>query len=52
MNDKPNLEYLAQDEWSGSQCDIAPDTCWIDDETGEHVNAETGARTAFHAGAA
>jgi hypothetical protein len=37
-------------EWSGSLCPKAPDTCWIDDETGEHVCAVSGARTARHPG--
>lgn len=35
-------------EWSGRQCDVAPDTCWIDDTTGEHVNAYTNQRTPEH----
>lgn len=35
-------------EWSGSPCDRAPDNCWIDDETGEHVNATTCERTPAH----
>lgn len=34
--------------WSGGQCQIAPDACWIDDVTGEHVDAETGERTKEH----
>lgn len=32
-------------EWSGSPDPAAPDTHWIDDATGERVNAETGERT-------
>ena len=39
------LEPILPSEWSGSLCPIAPDTCWIDDVTGEHVNAHTGQRT-------
>lgn len=35
-------------EWSGAQCEVAPDSCWVDDDTGEHVNAVTGARTRTH----
>jgi hypothetical protein len=33
-------------EWSGSLCPIDPDNYWIDDKTGERVNAVTGERTA------
>lgn len=33
-------------EWSGSPCPIDPDNFWIDDETGERVNATTGERKA------
>ena len=42
--------YLRPDsrQWSGSPCPIAPDTCWVDDATGEHVNALTGARSKEH----
>lgn len=32
-------------EWSGSPDPDDPDNFWIDDETGERVNAETGERT-------
>lgn len=32
-------------EWSGSPCPADPDNFWIDDETGERVNAATGERT-------
>lgn len=35
-------------EWSGSCCPRDPDNCWIDDATGEHVNATTGERTRQH----
>lgn len=35
-------------EWTGSQCPIAPAECWIDDATGEHVNASTGHRSTNH----
>ena len=31
-------------EWSGSPAPEAPDTWWVDDATGEYVNAETGER--------
>lgn len=36
-------------EWSGADCDVEPGECWIDDVTGEHVNATTNERTAQHA---
>lgn len=32
-------------EWSGSPDPEDPDNFWIDDETGERVNAHTGERT-------
>lgn len=32
-------------EWSGSQDPADPDNYWIDDKTGERVNAWTGERT-------
>lgn len=35
-------------EWSGGLCPVAPDTCWIDDVTEEHVCAYTGKRTSEH----
>lgn len=35
--------------WTGACCHITPDECWIDDRTGEHVNARTGVRTPQHA---
>ena len=35
-------------EWSGGLCDITPDACWIDDATGEHVDATTGKRSTHH----
>lgn len=41
-------ECVQLPEWSGSLCPIAPDTCWIDDETGEHVSAITGIRSTVH----
>ena len=31
-------------EWSGSPDPLDPDNYWIDDETGERVNAITGER--------
>lgn len=31
-------------EWSGSPSPEAPDDWWVDDGTGEYVNAETGER--------
>ena len=31
-------------EWNGSPCPLDPDSFWVDDETGERVNAETGER--------
>ena len=33
-----------QKEWNGSQCPIDPDNFWIDDDTGERVNAISGER--------
>ncbi|MGK2884347.1 MAG: hypothetical protein ACSLE8_06160 [Rhodococcus sp. (in: high G+C Gram-positive bacteria)] len=32
--------------WSSSPCPLDPDNFWIDDATGERVNAKTGERTA------
>lgn len=32
-------------EWAGSPCPIDPDNYWIDDVTGERVDALTGERT-------
>lgn len=32
-------------DWSGSLCPIDPDNFWIDDKTGERVDARTGERT-------
>jgi hypothetical protein len=32
-------------EWTGSPCPHDPDNFWIDDKTGERVNAHTGERT-------
>ena len=34
--------------WSGSCCSVAPDSCWIDDVTNEHVDARTGQRSIEH----
>lgn len=36
-------------EWSGSPCPLDGDNFWMDDETGERVNAETGERTQYTA---
>ena len=33
-------------EWSGHPDPNDPDNFWIDDKTGERVNADTGERTA------
>lgn len=33
-------------EWAGSPCPVDPDNFWIDDATGERVNATTGERNA------
>lgn len=33
------------EDWSGSPCPKDPDNFWIDDKTGERVNAQTGERT-------
>ena len=46
-NDPETFEPL-DSEWSGSPCDVDPDNCWIDDDTGEHVCAATGKRSAHH----
>jgi len=35
-------------EWSGSECETSPGNCWIDDVTGEHVDALTCFRTVAH----
>lgn len=32
-------------EWSGSPCPADPDNFWIDDATGERVDARTGERS-------
>jgi hypothetical protein len=37
-----------ENEWSGTPCPDDPDNCWIDDETGEHVNAIDGTRSTTH----
>lgn len=42
------LEPVLPSGWSGGLCSTAPDTCWIDDVTGEHVDANTGQRTPEH----
>lgn len=31
-------------EWSGSPADEASDDYWVDDDTGEYINAATGER--------
>ncbi len=36
-------------EWSGSPDPTDPDNFWIDDDTGERINAHTGERTPSHA---
>jgi hypothetical protein len=36
--------YVAKKEWIGSPDPTDPDNFWIDDETGERVNAHTGER--------
>ena len=38
-------ERLNCEEWLGSPDPDDPDNFWIDDETGERVNAHTGERT-------
>ncbi len=38
---------LLREEWSGTPDPKDPDNFWIDDETGERVNAKTGERTVF-----
>ena len=35
-------------EWSGDPCPVAPDSCWIDQGTGEHVAAADGSRGVAH----
>lgn len=35
-------------KWSGAECPIDPSNCWVDDATGEHVNAHTNDRTSTH----
>lgn len=48
-NLKAEIQRLkSQEEWSGGLCEVAPTSCWIDDKTGEHVNAITGTRTPNH----
>jgi hypothetical protein len=36
-------------EWSGSPADEAPADWWVDDDTGEYINAETGERMSAEA---
>lgn len=38
-------EQAKPEEWSGHPDPAMPDKYWIDDKTGERVNAETGERT-------
>jgi hypothetical protein len=33
---------METNDWSGSPCPLYPDGWWVDDDTGELVNAETG----------
>ena len=40
----PLRPMIPDDEWSGSPDPDDPDNFWIDDETGERVNAITGER--------
>lgn len=47
-NGKCGEDHIQPAEWSGRCCDIAPATCWVDDETSEHINAITGKRTHDH----
>jgi len=35
---------LEQDEWDGSPAPEAPDDYWVDDDTGEYIDARTGER--------
>lgn len=39
------MQVPTSDDWPASLCPIDPDNYWIDDETGERVNAHTGERT-------
>ena len=34
-------------DWNGSPCPLNPDNYWMDDDTGERVNAWTGERRAY-----
>jgi len=43
--DRALAEFGERAEWSGSPDPEDPDNYWIDDETGERVNAHTGERT-------
>jgi hypothetical protein len=36
---------MAEVEWNGYPAPCDPDNFWLDDESGERVNAATGART-------
>lgn len=38
------MDRLREPEWSGSPDPADPDNYWIDDATGERVNAHTGER--------
>lgn len=34
-------------DWSGSPCPLDPDNFWMDDDTGERVDASTGERRPY-----
>jgi hypothetical protein len=40
---------METNDWSGSPCPLYPDGWWVDDDTGELVNAETGERREYTA---
>lgn len=45
LNSIPRFYRIERPTWSGSPCPLDPDNYWIDDKTGERVNAKTGERT-------
>jgi hypothetical protein len=45
MTPTTNMDLVLIPEWSGYPDPTDPDNFWIDDETGERVNAWTGERT-------
>jgi hypothetical protein len=47
MTDTDYLEETMEQTWSGSPCPLDPDNFWMDDDTGERVDARTGERRPY-----